>query len=54
VTQGVGGVGMAIPQPEGTPFAAISIASIQPRMLPPRRAELAQLLARELATVAAN
>lgn len=48
ITAGVGGVGMAIPQPDGKPFAAISIASIQPRMLPARRAELGALLAREL------
>lgn len=49
VTVGVGGVGMAIPNPGGLPFAAISIASIKPRMAPARRAELRELLSRELA-----
>ena len=44
VTQGVAGVGAAIPNPAGSPFAAISIASIKPRMTPARRAELGQLL----------
>lgn len=44
VTQGVGGVGAVIPDPGGTPFAAISIASIKPRMAPARRAQLGQLL----------
>ena len=44
VTQGVGGVGAVIPDAAGAPFAAISIASIKPRMAPARRAELGQLL----------
>lgn len=44
VTQGVGGVGVVIPDPAGTPFAAISIASIKPRMTPQRRAELGEML----------
>lgn len=48
ITSGVGGVGMAIPHPGGTPFAAISIASIKARMAPARRAELGVLLTREL------
>jgi len=54
VTPGVGGVGMAIANAEGAPFAAISIASIQPRMQAPRRAELAALLARELSAGSAG
>lgn len=48
VTQGVAGVGAAIPDASGLPFAAISIASIKPRMTPRRRAELGQLLLTEL------
>jgi DNA-binding IclR family transcriptional regulator len=44
VTQGVGGVGAVIPDATGRPFAAISIASIEPRMTPARRAELGGLL----------
>ena len=43
VTQSVAGVGAVIPV-GSTPFAAISIAAIQPRMAPSRRAELGQLL----------
>lgn len=48
VTQGVAGVGAAIPDP-AAPFAAISIASIKPRMSSSRRAELGQLLLKTLA-----
>lgn len=44
VTQGVAGVGAVIPDATGTPFAAISIAAIKPRMTPARRGELGQLL----------
>lgn len=44
VTEGVAGVGAIIPDAGGTPFAAISIAAIKPRMAPARRAELGQLL----------
>jgi len=44
VTQGVAGVGAVIPDPGGAPFAAISIASIKPRMTPSRRAELGAML----------
>ena len=43
VTQSVAGVGAVIPV-GSTPFAAISIAAIKPRMAPSRRAELGQLL----------
>ena len=48
VTQGVAGVGASIPDVSGMPFAAISIASIKPRMTAHRRAELGQLLLAEL------
>ncbi len=48
ITEGVAGVGAVIPDPSGMPFAAISIASIKPRMTPARRAELGQLLLDEL------
>jgi DNA-binding IclR family transcriptional regulator len=48
ITQGVAGVGAVIPVASGMPFAAISIASIKPRMTPARRAELGQLLLKEL------
>ena len=48
VTQGVGGVGAVIPD-RGTPFAAISIAAIKPRMSAGRRAELGELLLTTLA-----
>jgi len=51
VTQGVAGVGAVIPDAAGAPFAAISIASIKPRMAPARRAELGQLL---IATLSAT
>jgi len=44
VTQGVAGVGAVIPDAAGAPFAAISIAAINPRMQPARRAELGQLV----------
>ena len=44
VTHGVAGVGAVIPEKNGRPFAAISIAAIKPRMTPTRRAELGQLL----------
>ena len=44
VTQGVAGVGAVIPEENGRPFAAISIAAIKPRMTPTRRAELGQSL----------
>ncbi len=47
VTQGVAGVGAVIPA-GGVPFAAISIASIKPRMTPARRAELGHLLMQTL------
>lgn len=50
VTPGVAGVGVVIPDTSGVPYAAISIASIQPRMTPARRAELGQLLLQTLAT----
>ena len=40
VTQGVVGVGAAIPNPHGEPFAAIAIASNKSRMPPRRRAAL--------------
>lgn len=43
VTEGVAGVGAAIPDPT-MPFAAISIAAIKPRMTASRRNELATLL----------
>lgn len=43
VTDGVAGVGVALPH-DGAAFAALSIASIKPRMSPARRAELGQLL----------
>lgn len=42
-TQGVAGMGAVTPV-GSTLFAAISIAAIKPRMAPPRRAELGQLL----------
>ncbi|MDQ2140232.1 IclR family transcriptional regulator [Alcaligenaceae bacterium B3P038] len=48
VTQGVGGVGAVIPDASG-PFAAISIAAINPRMASARRAELGELLVATLA-----
>lgn len=49
VTEGVGGVGAVIPAVgAGVPFAAISIASIKPRMTPARRTELGLLLLRTL------
>ena len=48
ITQGTGGVGMVLPQASGTPFAAISIASISSRMGAVRRGELGALLKREL------
>lgn len=48
VTSGVAGVGAVIPEADGRPFAAISIAAIKPRMTPGRRAELGQLLLRTL------
>ena len=51
VTQGVAGVGAVIPD-RNAPFAAISIASIKPRMGATRRAELGALLISTLATVA--
>jgi DNA-binding IclR family transcriptional regulator len=51
ITAGVGGVGMAIPNPGGMPFAALSIASIKARMGTSRRAELGALLGSELAQV---
>lgn len=44
VTEGVSGVGAVIPNATGSPFAAISIASIKPRMTAARRAELGHLL----------
>ncbi len=44
VTQGVAGVGAVIPDGSGAPFAAVSIASIKPRMSPARRAQLGALL----------
>lgn len=49
VTQGVAGVGAVIPDSAGSPFAAISIASIKPRMAAARRAELGQMLMEQLA-----
>lgn len=48
VTEGVAGVGAVIPD-RNTPFAAISIASIKPRMSAARRGELAALLMSTLA-----
>lgn len=48
VTEGVAGVGAIIPG-GATPFAAISIAAIKPRMGPARRAELGKLLLESLA-----
>lgn len=44
VTEGVSGVGAVIPASTGSHFGAVSIASINPRMHPARRAELGQLL----------
>ncbi|MBC7599284.1 MAG: IclR family transcriptional regulator [Polaromonas sp.] len=54
VTEGVGGVGAVIPDATGHPFAAISIASIKPRMTPARRAELGELLITTLSADAAD
>lgn len=48
VTEGVAGVGAVIPD-RNAPFAAISIASIKPRMSAARRAELGALLISTLA-----
>lgn len=48
ITQGVSGVGAVIPDPSGMPFAALSIASIKPRMTAARRAELGELLVASL------
>ncbi|HYP82759.1 IclR family transcriptional regulator [Variovorax sp.] len=48
VTEGVAGVGAAILAGGATPFAAVSIASIKPRMSAARRAELAELLLQTL------
>lgn len=48
ITDGVAGVGAVIPDSSGAPFAAISIASIKPRMTPARRSELGQMLLDEL------
>jgi len=44
VTEGVAGVGAAIPDAGTAPFAAISVAAIKPRMSTARRAELGALL----------
>lgn len=44
VTQGIAGVSAVIPEPSGTPFAAITVASISQRMTTERRGELGQLL----------
>lgn len=54
VTQGVAGVGAVIPEGNGRPFAAISIAAIKPRMTPTRRAELGQSLLQMLNADATN
>jgi DNA-binding IclR family transcriptional regulator len=48
LTAGVSGIGMAIPNDSGAPFAAISIAAITERMTPARLAELKSLLQSEL------
>jgi len=53
VTEGVVGVGATIPD-VGQPYAAIAIAAIKPRMTTTRRAELGEMLVRELAQVGAG
>jgi DNA-binding IclR family transcriptional regulator len=48
LTPDVSGVGMAVPNPSGTPIAAVSIASISSRMSPARLIELKSLLRTEV------
>ncbi|MEW6256490.1 MAG: IclR family transcriptional regulator [Pseudomonadota bacterium] len=52
ITQGVSGIGIAIPNANGTPFVGISIASITARIVGDRQAFLEALLHREAATLA--
>jgi DNA-binding IclR family transcriptional regulator len=52
LTPGVSGIGIAVPNASGTPFAAVSIASISSRMTEDRLPELAALLRREIAALA--
>lgn len=47
-TPGAMSVGLPIPNPRGSPFAAVSIGAIASRMLPERQQELAGLLREEL------
>lgn len=53
LTPGVSGIGMAVANPAGTPYAAISIASISSRMMNKRVGELRALLQAEVSTLAA-
>jgi len=48
VLEGVGAIGMPIRIGRGQPYAAISIAAVNSRMLSPRREEVAGLLLREI------
>jgi DNA-binding IclR family transcriptional regulator len=48
LTPGVAGIGMAVPNPDGPPVAAISIAAISSRLTPDRLVELKALLRAEV------
>ncbi|MFG1229968.1 IclR family transcriptional regulator [Xanthobacter wiegelii] len=52
ITPGVSGIGIAIPNPNGTPYVGISVASITARIVGERQAVLEALLEREAASLA--
>jgi len=52
ITPGVSGIGIAIPNANGTPFVGISIASITARIVGERQAFLEALLQREASSLA--
>jgi DNA-binding IclR family transcriptional regulator len=54
IVPGSWGVGVVLRRPDGSVAGAISIAAIESRMLPPRDAELAALLAREAKEIEAR
>ncbi|VDS07842.1 Acetate operon repressor [Paracoccus haematequi] len=54
IVAGSWGLGVAIRWPDGRPAGALSIAAVEHRMTPARQAELAALLHREAALIAAR
>ncbi|RJG06785.1 IclR family transcriptional regulator [Noviherbaspirillum cavernae] len=49
LTEGVSGIGVAIPNPDGTPYAAISVAAISSRLHPERYAEVVKVIQHAIA-----